>query len=159
MASNELKLPSYSVAVPASKDFKPASEIEAVFIVVAASSSEMPEVNVLVPSKVLTASISAAVVSNVATKEVNASVGVESVVISATGVVTVTLDDKYNALLHASVVSVGSATVDNKFVVVSEDVANSKVVVFQNVEGAAAADIDDCSILIKFELKNTSVSR
>lgn len=101
----------------------------------------------------------AAVASNVATINVNASVGVASVVISATGVVTVTLQDKYNALLHASVVSVGSATVDNKFVVTSEDVAGTKVVVFQNVEGAAAADIDDSDILIKLELKNSSVSR
>lgn len=101
----------------------------------------------------------AAVASNVATINVNASVGVASVVISATGVVTVTLQDKYNALLHASVVSVGSATVDNKFVVTSEDVAGTKVVVFQNVEGAAAADIDDSDILIKLELKNSSVTR
>jgi hypothetical protein len=108
-------------------------------------------------SKVLYAK--ASVASNVATKSVNDSVGVESVVISATGVVTVTLDDKYNALLHASCHSVGSATVDNKFVVTSSDVTSAKTIVFQNVEGAVAADIDDCDILIKIELKNSSVSR
>lgn len=99
------------------------------------------------------------VVSNVATKSVNDSVGIESVVISGTGVVTVTLDDKYNSLLHVSMVAVGSATVDNKFVVVSEDVAGDKTIVFQNVEGAAAADIDDCQLLIKVEVKNSSVTR
>lgn len=101
----------------------------------------------------------ATVASNVATKSKNDSVGIESVEISGTGVLTVTLQDKYNSLLHVSVVSVGSATVDNKFVVVSEDVSNSKQIVFQNVEGAAAADIDDCELLIKVELKNSSVSR
>lgn len=99
------------------------------------------------------------VVSNVATKSVNDSVGVESVVISGTGVVTVTLDDKYNSLLHVSMISLGSATVDNKFVVVSEDVSNTKEIVFQNVEGAVAADIDDCQLLIKVEVKNSSVVR
>ena len=99
------------------------------------------------------------VVSNVATKSKNDSMGIESIVISATGVVTVTLEDKYNSLLHVSVVAVGSATVDNKFVVVSEDVAGDKTIVFQNVEGAAAADIDDCQLLIKVEVKNSSVSR
>jgi hypothetical protein len=101
----------------------------------------------------------ASVSSNVATKDDNASVGIESIVISATGVLTVTLQDKYNALLHASVESVGSATVDNKFVITSEDVGNTKVVVFQNVEGAVAADIDDCDLLIRLELKNSSVTR
>ena len=101
----------------------------------------------------------ATVSSNVATKVVNDSVGVASVVISGTGVVTVTLDDKYNALLFASVESVGSATVDNKFVITSEDVNGVKTVVFQNVEGAAAAAIDDSTILIKMELKNSSVAR
>lgn len=101
----------------------------------------------------------ASVASNVATKSKNDSVGVEDVVISGTGVLTVTLEDKYNSLLHVSVQSVGSATVDNKFVVVSEDVSGSKEIVLQNVEGAAAADIDDCDLLIKVELKNTSVKR
>lgn len=101
----------------------------------------------------------ASVASNVATKSKNDSVGVESVVISGTGVLTVTLEDKYNSLLHVSVVAVGSATVDNKFVVVSEDVSGTKEIVLQNVEGAAAADIDDCDLLIKVELKNTSVKR
>lgn len=101
----------------------------------------------------------ATVASNVATKSKNDSVGIESVEISGTGVLTVTLQDKYNSLLHASVVSVGSATVDNKFVVVSEDVSGTKQIVFQNVEGAAAADIDDCELLIKVELKNSSVTR
>lgn len=101
----------------------------------------------------------ASVASNVATKSVNDSVGVASVVISATGVLTVTLEDKYNAFLSASVVSVGAATVDNKFVITSEDVAGTKVIVFQNVEGAAAADIDDCDIHIKIEVKNSSVVR
>jgi len=101
----------------------------------------------------------ASVASDVATKSKNDSMGVESVVVSGTGVVTVTLDDKYNALLHASVQSVGSATVDNKFVIVSEDVSNTKVIVFQNVEAGVAADIDDCDLLIKLELKNSSVSR
>lgn len=108
-------------------------------------------------SKVLYAK--AAVASNVATKSVNDSVGVASVVISGTGVLTVTLDDKYNAFLSASVVGVGGATVDHKFVVTSEDVDGAKTIVFQNVEGAAAAAIDDSTIHIKIEVKNSSVAR
>lgn len=99
------------------------------------------------------------VASNVATKSKNDSVGIESVEISATGVLTITLEDKYNSLLHVSVVAVGSATVDNKFVVTSEDVSGTKQIVMQNVEGAAAADIDDCQLLIKVEVKNSSVAR
>lgn len=99
------------------------------------------------------------VASNVATVDKNLSVGVESVVISATGVVTVTLQDKYNAFIFASVQSIGSATVDSHFVCTSEDVASSKVIVFQNVEAGVAADIDDCELVIKLELKNSSVSK
>lgn len=101
----------------------------------------------------------ASVVSNVSEKSKNDSVGVESVTVSGTGVVTVKLEDKYNSLLHASIQSVGSATVDNMFVITSEDVAGTKEIVFQNVEAGAAADIDDCELLVKLELKNTSVSR
>lgn len=101
----------------------------------------------------------ASVASNVATKSKNDSNGVESVEISATGVLTIKLQDKYNSLLHVSVMSVGSATVDNKFVVVSEDVSNSKEIVMQNVEAGAAADIDDCELLIKIEVKNSGVTR
>ena len=97
--------------------------------------------------------------SNVATKVVNDSVGVASVVVSGTGTVTVTLDDKYNAFLSASIQSVGSATVDHKFVITSEDVDGAKTVVFKNVEGAVEAAIDDCTIHIKIEVKNSSVAR
>ena len=101
----------------------------------------------------------AAVASNVATKDINHSVGVESITISATGVVTVKLEDKYNALVFADIKTIGSATVDSKFVITSEDVSGSKEIVFQNVEAGVAADIDDSELIIKLELKNTSVKR
>jgi len=101
----------------------------------------------------------AAVASNVATIVSNDSMGVTSVVISGTGVVTVTLDDKYNKLVHVSAHTVGGSEVDSKFVVTSEDVAGNKTIVLQHVVGAVAANVSDSDVLIKVELKNSSVVR
>lgn len=98
--------------------------------------------------------------SGAPTLDANASVGVASVTRDSAGVYIVTLDDKYNSLLHFSVMQVAATAEDLTFQVESEDVDGAKTIQFQ----CKAADVetdpsDGSSLLMKIEVKNSSVSR
>ena len=85
--------------------------------------------------------------------------GIASIVRDSAGTYSITLDDKYNRLMSSSVTQIvtGGAE-DLSFQLDSEDVDGTKVIVL--VCHAAGTDTDPSDgsrLLIKFELKNSSV--
>lgn len=110
-------------------------------------------------SKVVYAKVSIGA-SGAPTLSVNDSIGVASVSRDSAGVYVFTLDDKYNALLYAQVVMVEATAEDITFQVESEDVASAKTVQIQCKAAAVETDPSDGSVLlVKFDLKNSSVAR
>jgi hypothetical protein len=98
--------------------------------------------------------------SGAPTLNANSSVGVASVSRDSAGVYIITLDDKYNALLHVHVVQLEATAEDLTFQVESEDVASAKTIQVQCKAAAVETDPSDGSVLlIKIDLKNTSVTR
>lgn len=90
----------------------------------------------------------------------NSSVGIASISRDSAGVYIVTLDDKYNALLHFNVMMLEATAEDLTFQVESEDVAGAKTIQFQCKAAAVETDPSDGSVLlIKIDLKNSSVTR
>lgn len=88
------------------------------------------------------------------------SVGIASVVRDSAGVYVVTLEDTYNNLLHVDVMQIAASAEDLTFQVESEDVASAKTVQIQSKAAAVETDPSDGStLLIRMELKNTSVPR
>lgn len=86
--------------------------------------------------------------------------GVASVTRDSAGVYDITLEDKYNSLLHVSVIQLEATAEDLTFQVESEDVADTKVVRIQCKAADTETDPSDGSrLLIKLDLKNTSVVR
>ena len=90
--------------------------------------------------------------------EIIKALGVESVAKTATGDFKITLQDKYNRFMHMSGMLM-SATADNlTFQVKAEDVSNSKEVDVYTLEDGTPVDpVDGDSVVLKFDLKNTSV--
>jgi len=98
--------------------------------------------------------------SGAPTLDTDLSVGVASVVRDSAGVYVVTLDDKYNALLHVDVMQVAASAEDLTFQVESEAVATAKTVQIQAKAAAVETDPSDGSVLLlRLELKNTNVPR
>lgn len=88
------------------------------------------------------------------------SIGVASVSRDSAGVYIVTLQDKYNALLHAQIMMLEATAEDITFQVETEDVASAKTIQIQCKAAAVETDPSDGSVLLlKFDLKNSSVSR
>lgn len=88
------------------------------------------------------------------------SVGVASISRDSAGVYILTLDDKYNNLLHFNVMMLEATAEDLTFQVESEAVATAKTIQFQCKAAAVETDPSNGSVLlIRIELKNTSVSR
>lgn len=89
--------------------------------------------------------------------------GVASLVRDSAGVYTLTLEDKYNALLQVSVSLQLAAGAPSSVahVVRSEDVDGAKTVVIEFVDAAGAAvELDNGTVVkLKLDLKNTSVVR
>lgn len=84
--------------------------------------------------------------------------GVESIVRNSAGLYTLTLQDKYNRLMHSDIKQLVSAAEDLQFQLVAEDVDNAKTLQFRCVTAAVETDPSNGSILfIKLELKNSSV--
>jgi len=89
--------------------------------------------------------------------------GIASIARNSAGNYTLTLEDKYNALLHVEVVKQLAAGVPSSVqsVIRSEDVDGAKTVVIEFLDAAGAAvEVDSGTIVkIKLDLKNTSVVR
>jgi hypothetical protein len=92
--------------------------------------------------------------------------GIASVVRNSAGNYTITLDDSYQALLWAGVTLLHSASSDPSTVgvewrVASADVLSAKTVVIQSFasdDGAAADPASGAQVLLKFDLRNSTVS-
>jgi 6-phosphogluconolactonase (cycloisomerase 2 family) len=98
--------------------------------------------------------------SGAPTLNTNLSVGVASITRDSAGVYEITLDDKYNNLLHVHVVQLEATAEDLTFQVESDTVSTDKKLKIQCKAAAVETDPSDGSaLLIKIELKNTSVSR
>ena len=95
-----------------------------------------------------------------ATLDVNNSMGVNSFDRDTAGVYDIVLDDKYNALLHVSVIMVEATAEDLTFQVESEDVDGAKTIKLQCKAAAVETDPSSGSVLlVKIEVKNSSVAR
>jgi hypothetical protein len=98
--------------------------------------------------------------SGAPTLNANSSVGVASVSRDSAGVYIFTLDDKYNALLHVDVIMLEATAEDITFQIESEDVSSAKTIQIQCKAAAVETDPSDGSVLlVKIDLKNTSVTR
>jgi len=98
--------------------------------------------------------------SGAPTLDSNASVGITSITRDSAGVYVVTLDDKYNNLVHFSVTQQAAAAEDLTFQIESETVSSTKTVQFQCKAAAVETDPSNGSTLfIEIAVKNTSVSR
>lgn len=89
--------------------------------------------------------------------------GVASMARNSAGNYTITLEDKYNALLNVGVVKqlASGAPSSVQCVIRSESVASAKTVVIEFVDkDGAAVEVDSGTIVkIRLDLKNTSVTR
>lgn len=98
--------------------------------------------------------------SGAPTLNTNKSIGITSITRDSAGVYIITLDDKYNALLHFNVMMLEATAEDITFQVESEDVDGAKTIQFQCKAAAVETDPSNGSVLlIKIDLKNTSVAR
>lgn len=84
--------------------------------------------------------------------------GVASIVRNSAGLYTITLQDAYMALQYAHVEVVTPTAEDIQANVVAEDVSGAKTVQFRTTAVGVATDpADGDSLLIKLELRNSSV--
>lgn len=85
-------------------------------------------------------------------------VGVASLVRNGAGDYTITLDDKYSALKWFDVKVIDSTAADLTIQIAAEDVDGAKTIQFLCLEAGVETDpADGAELLIKAELKNTSV--
>jgi hypothetical protein len=85
--------------------------------------------------------------------------GVASIARNSQGLYTITLQDKYNRLMHAHVAILSASAQDLDAQLQSEDVASAKTIVVRTQDAAAAVQ-DPASgsrLLIRIEVKNSSV--
>lgn len=81
-----------------------------------------------------------------------------SVAKTGTGLYTITLDDKYNALMSANVTFQAAAAADLVPQIVSADVAGAKTIVVRLCTGAVATDpAAVCTLNVAILLRNSSV--
>ena len=85
--------------------------------------------------------------------------GVASIVRDSQGLYTVTLQDKYNRLMNATVSILSATAQDLHAQLQSEDVDNAKTIVFRTQDAAAAVQdpTSGSRLLIQINLKNSSV--
>lgn len=84
--------------------------------------------------------------------------GVASIARTAAGDYTITLDDKYNVLLGASVMSLEAGDTEFNWSITAQDVSSAKTVQLSNLPGGTPTDPDDGSDLyVTLFLKNSSV--
>lgn len=87
-----------------------------------------------------------------------AGLGIASVVRDSAGVYTITLQDKYNRLMHAHVQVLSAAAQDLDVQLQSEDVEGTKEVVIRCQAVAVETDPSSGSVLfVRLDLKNSSV--
>jgi len=83
--------------------------------------------------------------------------GITSIARDAAGEYTLTLDDKYTRLMHASFIHLDADAQDLIFQLNSEDVDGDKTITFECLTADAETDPADGSrILIRIDLKNSS---
>lgn len=93
-----------------------------------------------------------------ATATDNSVLGIASISQTDTGLYVITLDDAYNSIKAAHAIHKSSTAEDLSFQIKAEDVDVAKTVSIQALAGAVATDpADGTSILVKLELKNSSV--
>lgn len=79
--------------------------------------------------------------------------GVESAVLDGSGNFKITLQDKYNRLMHVSVIEQAAAPLLTSPVgIVSEDVDNAKTIVLSNAD-----TLSSTKLLVRIDVKNSSV--
>lgn len=79
--------------------------------------------------------------------------GVESAALDGSDNIQITLQDKYNRLMHVSVVEVSATPLLASPVgVVSEDVAGAKTIVLSNAD-----TLSSTKLLVRIDVKNSSV--
>ncbi len=84
--------------------------------------------------------------------------GIASVARTNAGDYTITLDDKYTRLMHVSVIQLDVLEEDLTFQVASQTVATTKLVkIICKTDATATDPSDGSSLLIKLDLKNSSV--
>lgn len=84
--------------------------------------------------------------------------GIASVSRTSAGLYKITLDDKYNRLMHVDIKQVVATAEDLTFQVKAEDVDGDKTIDIQCLAAAVATDPSDGSrLLIRIDLKNTSI--
>lgn len=85
-------------------------------------------------------------------------VGITSIVRNSAGDYTVTLDDKYSSLKFFECIHLSGTAQDLAYQIKAEDVIGAKTIEFLCLTGTSATDPASGKVLlIKFELKNTSV--
>lgn len=110
-------------------------------------------------AKILYAKVSIGA-SGAPTLDIDASIGVDSIVRDSAGVYEVTLDDKYNSLLHVSIQHLEATAEDLTFQLESETVATDKKFKFQCKAAAVETDPSNGSVLLlRIDVKNSSVIR
>jgi hypothetical protein len=85
--------------------------------------------------------------------------GVASIARNSQGLYTITLQDKYNRLMHAHVAILSASAQDLDAQLQSEDVDNAKTIVVRTQDSAAAVQDPSSGsrLLIRIEVKNSSV--
>lgn len=84
--------------------------------------------------------------------------GVASVSRTSAGLYLITLEDKYNRLMHVDVKQIVSTAQDLTIQLKSEDVSNAKTIEVQCLAAAIATDPSSGSrLLVRIDLKNTSI--
>lgn len=85
--------------------------------------------------------------------------GFKSIVRTAAGQYTVTLEGTWNRLLDVHATIISATAQDSEVQVASETVASTKTVVIRTLTAATATDLSTgTTLLLKLELKNSSVA-
>lgn len=89
---------------------------------------------------------------------ISSAYGIASVARVSTGLYRITLSDSYASLKHVEAIVLHSTAADHTFQVKLETVATTKLVELFVLTGGSVADpADGSSLLIKLELKNTTI--
>jgi len=86
--------------------------------------------------------------------------GIESISRTSTGLYVITLQDKYNRLMHANVSILSASAQDAVSQLQAETVASNRTITFRTQKGSDATVVDPTSgsvLHIKIDVKNSSV--
>lgn len=85
--------------------------------------------------------------------------GITSISRTSQGLYHLVLDDQYASLKHVEVITLDSTARDHTFQIKAEDVASAKTLdLFVLTAGSVADPASGSSLLIKIEVKNTTVA-